>query len=80
MHGARKKKSKKGRERSEKKSIERTGQQPQEILHRDFVSAVVDFDVLAIKIERVAAVRKYAPREVVARIAGGVVGEHKDYI
>ena len=47
-------------------------------MHRDFVPAIVDFDVLAIKIERVAAVRKHATWKVVARIAGSIVGEHED--
>jgi len=62
----------------ERESRALTGQQPQEILHRDFVSTIVDLDVLAIEIERVAAIREHAPGEVVARIAGRVVGEHED--
>ena len=68
----------KGTSEEGEKSSAHTGQQPQEILHRDFVSTVVDFDVLAVEIERVAAIREHAPREVVARIAGRVVGEHED--
>jgi hypothetical protein len=57
---------------------ERTSQQTQEILHRDFVPAIVDFDVLAVEVECVAAVCKYAAGEVVARIAGRIIGKHKD--
>ena len=65
----------KGRER-ESRAL--TGQQPQEVLDRNFVSTIVDFDVLAIEIERVTTIREHASGEVVARIAGRVVGEHED--
>jgi len=70
------------RERGKKKeeSVERTGQQPNEILHRDFVAAIVDFNVLAVEVERVATIRKDASGEVVARVAGRVVAEHEDNV
>ena len=60
------------------RKAERTSQQTQEILHRDFVPAVVNFDVLTVEVERVAAVCEHAAGEVVARIAGRIISEHKD--
>jgi hypothetical protein len=65
-----------GLEKTQK--AERTSQQTQEILHRDFVPAIVNFDVLAIEVECVAAVCEHAAGEMVARIAGRIIGEHKD--
>ena len=64
-------------EKPEKKA-KRTRQQTYEILHRDFVPAIVNFDVLAVEVECVAAVGEHAPGEMVARIAGHIIGEHKD--
>lgn len=58
--------------------VGRTSQQTQEILHRDFVPAIVDFDVLAVEVECVAAVCEHTAGEVVARITGRIIGEHKD--
>jgi hypothetical protein len=57
---------------------ERTSEQTQEILHRDFVPAIVNFDVLAIEVKCVAAICEHAAWEMVARIAGRIVGEHED--
>ena len=65
-------------EKTQKAEAERTSQQTQEILHCDFVPAIVNFDVLAIEVECVAAVCEHAAREMVARIASRIVGEHKD--
>ena len=60
------------------RKTERTSQQTQEILHRDFVPAIVNFYVLTVEVECVTAVCEHASGEVVARIAGRIIGEHKD--
>jgi hypothetical protein len=45
-----------------------------EVLHRDFVAPVIDFDVVAVKIERAVRVVEYGCWEGVARVARHVVG------
>ena len=60
------------------RKAERTSQQTQEILHRDFVPAIVNFYVLTVEVECVAAVCEHAAGEVVARIASRIIGKHKD--
>jgi hypothetical protein len=57
-----------------------TRQKTYKVLHGDLVSAIVDLDVVAVEVERVATVSKDAPGEMVARIAGHIVGEHEDDI
>lgn len=53
-------------------------QQPDEILHRHLVPAVIDLDVVAIEVEGAVGVVVDGPRKGVARVAGHVVGEHED--
>lgn len=53
-------------------------QQPDEVLHRDLVPAVVHLDVVAVQVERAVGVVVDGAREGVARVAGHVVGEHEE--
>ena len=53
-------------------------QQPDEVLDRDLVAAVVDLDVVAVEIQRAVRVVVDGPREGVARVAGHVVRQHED--
>ena len=57
---------------------ERTSQKTQKILHSDFVPAIVNFDVLAVEVKCVAAICEHAAGEMIARIAGRIVGEHEN--
>lgn len=53
-------------------------EQPDEVLHRDFVAAVIHLDVIAVEIECAIRVIVDGARERVARVAGHVVGEHEN--
>ena len=54
------------------------GEQPDEVLDRDLVAAVVDLDVVAVEIERAVGVVVDRAWESVAWVAGHIVGEHED--
>ena len=54
------------------------GQEADEVLDRDFVAPVIDFDVVAVEIEGAVGVVVDGAGEGVAGVAGHVVGEHED--
>lgn len=53
-------------------------QQPDEILHRHLVAAVIHLDVVAVEVEGAVGVVVHGAGEGVARVAGHVVREHED--
>jgi hypothetical protein len=52
--------------------------EPDEVLHSDLVPSVVHLDVVAVQVKRAVSVVEDGAREGVARVAGHVVGQHKD--
>lgn len=52
--------------------------QPDEVLHRHLVTAIVHLDVIAVEIDRAVCVAVDGAGEGVARVAGHVVGQHQN--
>lgn len=57
---------------------EPVGEQPDEVLDRDFVAPVIDLDVVAVEIQGAVGVVVDGAGECVPRVAGHVVGEHEE--
>ena len=53
-------------------------QQPNKILYRDFIPAIIHLDVIAVEIERAVRVVVDGPGEGIARVARHVVRQHED--
>ena len=55
-----------------------TRQNSQEVLYRDLIAAIIDLDVISIQVQMPPRVAVDAARELITRIARGVIREHEN--
>ena len=62
------------------REVLQTSQDPDKILDSDLIASVVHFNVIPIQIKISRSVWVNTSGEFIARIAGSIIREHKDYV
>jgi len=57
-----------------------TSEHPDEVLNSHFVAAIVNLDVVSIKIQMSSRIGVYAARKLISQVAGCIVREHQNDI
>jgi hypothetical protein len=58
--------------------VELTSENTNEVFHGNFISPIVYFNIISIKIQLFSRVGKDRTRELVARVAGGIICQHEN--